>query len=184
MTHNYNLRYNPLVANNEENNVSDPQTFDLIINLEKKILPRFDALDKELLNLKGVHKRSPSWKPVLKVRMKVNNIENKVMSLEINGNHLKQCGRRNNLEITGTPYDVSDENLEEKVVQVLSEIQVNFSSSDIEAWYRIGKSKNSPRKKKQLYDLLLGNTKISRKGLININKSSRSLSSPDNNFIN
>ena len=60
MKHNYNLRYNPLVANNEENNVSDPQTFDLIINLEKKILPRFDALDKELLNLKGVHKRSPS----------------------------------------------------------------------------------------------------------------------------
>ena len=60
MTHNYNLRHNPLVANNEENNVSDPQTFDLIINLEKKILPRFDALDKELLNLKGVHKRSPS----------------------------------------------------------------------------------------------------------------------------
>ena len=70
---------------------------------------------------------------MLKVRMKVNNIENKVMSLEINVNHLKQCGRRNNLEITGTPYDVSDENLEEKVVQVLSEIQVNFSSSDIEA---------------------------------------------------
>ena len=60
MTHNYNLRHNPLVANNEENNISDPQTFDLIINLEKKILPRFDALDKELLNLKGVHKRSPS----------------------------------------------------------------------------------------------------------------------------
>ena len=60
MTHNCNLRHNPLVANNEENNVSDPQTFDLIINLEKKILPRFDALDKELLNLKGVHKRSPS----------------------------------------------------------------------------------------------------------------------------
>ena len=104
MTHNCNLRHNPLVANNEENNVSDPQTFDLIINLEKKILPRFDALDKELLNLKGVHKRSPSWKPVLKVRMKVNNIENKVMSLEIIGNHLKQYGRRNNLEITGIPW--------------------------------------------------------------------------------
>ena len=44
----------------KKKNVSDPQTFDLIINLEKKILPRFDALDKELLNLKGVHKRSPS----------------------------------------------------------------------------------------------------------------------------
>ena len=44
MTHNYNTRHNPLVTNNEENNVSDPQTFNLIINLEKKILSRFDGL--------------------------------------------------------------------------------------------------------------------------------------------
>ena len=52
MTHNYDA--NPIVANNEENNVSDPQTSDLIINLEKKVLSRFDGLDKKLLNLKDV----------------------------------------------------------------------------------------------------------------------------------
>ena len=52
------------------------------------------------------------------------------MSLEINGNHLEQCGGRNKLEITGISDDVSDENLEEKVIQVPSEIQVNVSSSD------------------------------------------------------
>ena len=63
--------------------------------------------------------------------MKVNNLENDVMSYEINGNHFEQYGRRNNLEITGIPYDVSDENLEEKVIQVLSEIQFNVSSSDM-----------------------------------------------------
>ena len=63
--------------------------------------------------------------------MKVNNLENNVMSHKINGNHFKQYGRRNNLEITGIPYDVSDENLEEKVIQVLSEIQFNVSSSDM-----------------------------------------------------
>ena len=45
------------------------------------------------------------------------------MSQEINGNHFEQYERRNNLEIPGIPYDVSDENLEEKVIQVLSEIQ-------------------------------------------------------------
>ena len=78
--------------------------------------------------------------------MKVNNLENKFISLEINGNHLKQYGRRNDLEITGIPDDVSDENLEEKVIQVLSEIQVSISSSDIEACHRIGKSKNSSKK--------------------------------------
>ena len=35
---------------------------------------------------------------------------------------------------------LSDESLEEKLIQVLSEIQVNVSSSDIEACHRIGKS--------------------------------------------
>ena len=63
--------------------------------------------------------------------MKVNNLENNVMSYEINGNHFEQYGRRNNLEITGIPYDVTDENLKQKVIQVLSEIQFNVSSSDM-----------------------------------------------------
>ena len=63
--------------------------------------------------------------------MKVNNLENNVMSYEINGNHFEQYERRNNLEISGISYDVSDENLEEKVIQVLSEIQFNVSSSDM-----------------------------------------------------
>ena len=145
-----------LVANNEENNVSDPQTSDLIIKLEKKMLSHFDGLDKELLNLKDVIIKDLQVENQ-RLRMKVNNIENKVMSLEKNGNHLEQYRRRDNLEITGIPDGVSDENIEEKVIQVLSEIRVNVSISDIEACHRIGKGKNSS-KKKQLYDLLIGNT--------------------------
>ena len=62
--------------------------------------------------------------------MNVNNLENNVMSYKINGNHFEQYGR-NNLEITGIPYDVNEENLEEKVIQVLSEIQFNVLSSDM-----------------------------------------------------
>ena len=110
MTHNYNTRHNPLVANYDENNVSDPQTSDLVINLEKKILSRFGGLDKELLNLKDVIIKDLQVENQ-RLRMKVNNLENKVISLEINGNHLEQYGRRNNLQITGIPDDVSDENL-------------------------------------------------------------------------
>ena len=64
--------------------------------------------------------------------MKVNNLENNVMSYEINGNHFEQYERRNNLEITGILYEVSDENPVEKIIQVLSEIQFNVSSSDVE----------------------------------------------------
>ena len=120
------------------------------------MLSCFDGFDKELLNLKDVIIKDLQVENQ-RLHMKVNNLENKVMSLEINGNHLEQYGIRNNLDITGIPDDVSDENLEEKVIQVLSEIKVNVSSSDIEACHRIGKSKNLS-KKKQLYDLLIGNT--------------------------
>ena len=114
MSHNYNTRYNPLVANNEEDNISDPQTSDLIINLEKKILSHFDGLNKELLDLKEVIIKDLQVENQ-RLQMKVNNLENKVMSLEINGSHLEQY-ERNNLEITGIPDDVSDKNLEEKVI--------------------------------------------------------------------
>ena len=118
--------------------------------------------------------------------MKVNNLENKVMSLEIKENNLEQYRRRNNLEITGTPDDVSDENLEEKVIQVLSEIQVSVSSSDIEACHRTGKSKNSSKKAivRFINRKYVKKALINRKALISINKSSLSMSSSDKIFIN
>ena len=55
MIRNYKTRHNSLIPNNEDNNVSDPQMSDLIINLEKKTLSCFDGLDKKLLNLKDVN---------------------------------------------------------------------------------------------------------------------------------
>ena len=67
----------------------DPQTSNFIINLEKKILSRFDGLNKELLNLKDVIIKDLQLENQ-RLRMKVKNLENKVMSLEINGNHLEQ----------------------------------------------------------------------------------------------
>ena len=146
MTHNYNTKYNSLIANYEENNVSDPQTSDLIVNHEKKILSRFDGLNKELLNLKDVIIKDPQVENQ-HLRMKVHNLVNKVMPLEINGNYLEQYGR-NNLEITGIPDDVSEENLEENIIQGLSELRVNVSSSEIEARHRIAKSRNSSKKER------------------------------------
>ena len=142
-------------------------------------------MDRELLNLKDVIIKDLQVENQ-RLCMKANNLENKVMSLEINDNHLEQHRRRNNLEITRIPDDVSDENLEEKVIQVHSEIQVNVSSSDVEACHRIGKSKISPKKAIARF-INRKHTKkalINRKTLININKSSLSLSSSDNIFIN
>ena len=48
MSRNYNVRQNSLAS--DEN--STPETFELILTLESKLLSRFDKLDKEMLNLK------------------------------------------------------------------------------------------------------------------------------------
>ena len=109
MTHTYSTRNNNI--NNEENeNDQATKTSDLIINLEKKLISRFDGVDKEILNLKDVIIKNLQLENQ-RLQTRVNNLENKVISLEISGNHLEQYGRRNNLEITGISDDISDQNL-------------------------------------------------------------------------
>ena len=49
-SHNYNTRQNALASNENYNS----KTSELIINLESKLLLRFDNLCKEMLNLKDV----------------------------------------------------------------------------------------------------------------------------------
>ena len=66
-----------------------------------------------------------------RLRKKVNVLENKVLTLESEHNSLEQYGRRNNIEITGIPNNVPDQNLEEKVVDILNEISVEVLPKDI-----------------------------------------------------
>ena len=139
-SYNYNTRQNSLPSNGNSN----PETSELIINLESKLLLRFDNLDKEMLNLKDVIIKDLQVENQ-RLRSRIINLEKKVISLEENSNSLEQYGRRNNLEITGIPDDVDDQKLEEKVIEILDKIDVNVSSKDVEACHRIGKSKNSSK---------------------------------------
>ena len=122
-----------------------PETATLIINLEKKMTSRFDGLDNELLNLKDAIIKNLQVENE-RLRKKVNVLENKILNLESEHNSLEQYGRRNNIEITGIPDSVPDQNLEEKVVDILNEIIVNVSPKDTEACHRVGVSKNSSKK--------------------------------------
>ena len=88
-----------IVAKDEENNVSDPQTSDLIINLEEETFSCFNGLGKTLLNLKDAIMKYLQVENQ-RLRMKVNSLENDVISDEINQNHFEQYGRRNNFYIT------------------------------------------------------------------------------------
>ena len=155
--HNYNTRLNSLTSIEEStpaevsasndtiintpsqtnaNTTPFSETATLIINLEKKMTSRFDGLDNELLNLQNVIIKNLQVENE-RLRKKVNVLENKILTLESEHNSLEQYGRRNNIEITGIPDSVPDQNLEEKVVDILNEISVNVSSKDIEACHRV-----------------------------------------------
>ena len=199
-SHNYNTRLNSLTSNEEstltEVSVSNDaivdapshtnattsqfsETATLIINLEKKMTSRFDGLDIELLNLKDVIIKNLQVENE-RLRKKVNVLENKVLTLESEHNSLEQYGRRNNIQITGIPNNVPDQNLEEKVVDILNEISVDVSPKDIEACHRVGVSKNNS--KKTIVRFI--NRKYAKKALTS-RKNLRKSSSPNCNvFIN
>ena len=58
----------------------------------------------------------------------------------------EQYGRRNNIEITGIPDAVQENELETKVTEIFDAIDVEVKSSDFEDFHRVGKSKNSSKK--------------------------------------
>ena len=184
--HNYNTRQNSVAVN--DNGPTTPETpnfSELIMSLESKLLTRFDGVDKELLNLKDIIIKDLQIENQ-RLRDKVINLEKRVISLEVGGNLLEQYGRRNNLEMTGIPDDVEDEDLEEKVIKILDKIEVNVTSRDIEACHRVGKSRNNSKKTiiRFVNRKFAKKALVNRKSLKNIDKSSIGLSNSSDIFIN
>ena len=62
-SHSYNTRNNSLVLNGNyfesrfDNSPATLDTFELVVNFERKMLARFDGLDKEPLNIKRCHNK-------------------------------------------------------------------------------------------------------------------------------
>lgn len=167
--HSYNTRNNSLVSTDQndqndtpENNPTHCETSNLILNLEKTMLSRFDGLDKEILNLKDIIIKDLQIENQ-RLRKKVNDLQKKIISSEENINSLEQYGRRNNIEISGIPESVEDKKLEETIIEVLSKIDVNVSASDIEACHRLGKPNNKERKT----IIRFVNRKYAKKALLN-----------------
>ena len=70
-------------------------------------------------------------------------LENEIIDLEIQNNNTGQYSRRNNVEISGIPQSVSDNQLEEKVVDILKATDVNITTKETEACHRLGKKKKN-----------------------------------------
>ena len=66
-------------------------------------------------------------------------LEQKLVEFECCTNNLEWCGRRNIIIISGIPDSIDNNQLEESVTEILTDISINVVSNDIEACHRIGK---------------------------------------------
>ena len=187
--HGYNTKGNSISEGNlipDVNSISekDDLTPSIIQKLEEKLLSRMDGLSAEIVNMKDVIIKNLQIDNE-RLRKKVDALEDKVIALEKNENLLEQYGRRNNLEITGIPDNVSHSDLENKVLDILNSIDVKVTSVDIEACHRIGKSmKNSKRTIVRFVNRKFSKQALyNRKRLAKIDKHSLGLSNT-NLFLN
>ena len=74
------------------------------------------------------------------MKSKVLNLEHKLSQSKAHVNSLDKYNRRNNLEIRGIPSSVSDDALEDKVVDIFHSLNINVSKHDIEDCHSLGKA--------------------------------------------
>ena len=71
-------------------------------------------------------------------------------TLKQNLHSLGQYGRRNNLVLSDIPESIPDNQLENTVASILSDIGVSIQSEEIEACHRFGKTGRKTKSKKTI----------------------------------
>ena len=138
-----------LIGNHEYNtrskdaiNADQPNLLSALSKVESNLMQNITNLKDEVINLKDIIiKNLQDENKHLKI--KVNVLENKIIDLEVQNNNFDQYSLRNNVKISGIPQSVSDNQLEEKVVDILKAIDVDITTNEIEACYHLGKKKKN-----------------------------------------
>ena len=113
-------------------------------SLKASVITRFDNIDE---NLTSVNNDLLAIKDHLIQKLLDENafLRERVSKLESDVQTNFQKQRENNLEITGIPAEVTDDNLEETTINILNSIDCQISGDDIQACHRL--PSKSPVKK-------------------------------------
>ena len=84
--------------------------------------------------------------------------------MESSISQVEQYRRRSNIIISGIPDDISDNDLESTVIDIMKDVDVDVNSSDIEACHRIGQSDQRAASKKAIVRFI--NRKYCKKALL------------------
>ena len=105
-----------------------------------------------------------------RLQRKVQHLENKLSDIEIAENKLEQYTRRNNIEIQGIPSTVHDKVLEDKVIDIFSQMNITISKFDIEACHSLGKANPKNTIEQFVNRKFCNNALEKKKKLMSINK--------------
>ena len=134
--HEYNTRSKDTI------NADQPDLLSALSKVESNLMQNITNLKDEAINLNDIIiKNLPDENKHLKT--KVNVLENKIIDMEIQNNNVEQYSHRNNAEISGIPQSVSNNQVEEKIVDILKAIDVNITTNEIEACHHFGKKKKN-----------------------------------------
>ena len=123
-------------------NADPPELLSAFYKVESNLMQNITNLKEEVINLKDIMIENLQNENK-RLKTKVNVLENKIIDLEIQNNNVDQYSRRNNVEISEIAQSVSDNQLEEKIVQILKAIGVNITSNEIEVCHRLRKRKKN-----------------------------------------
>ena len=136
MSHGYNTR-----TKKESSVVSS----ECLQALEANIINNINSLKDEIIGLKdtvikGLQEENE------RLCDKCQQLENRVALIESSHDALEQYGWKNNLVISDIPDSVQDSDLGSTVISMLSDINVNVQSREVENCHRIGQSNNGSKK--------------------------------------
>ena len=102
-------------------NTYPPDLLSALSKVESNLTQNITNLKDGVINLKDIIIKNLQHENK-RLKTKANILENKIINLEIQNNNVDQYSRRNNVEISGISQSVSDNQLEEKVADILKAI--------------------------------------------------------------
>ena len=102
---------------------------------------------KDVIIKNLVESNKKMQKTIETLQKKVEKLEHREKTTKIYIEKQNQYGRRNNIEISGIKNEVADEELEDKVIEILDKIDVKVTKEDFEACHRLPPTRNNKNKK-------------------------------------
>ena len=155
-----------------------------VVELKSIIDIRFDDIKNDILNIKETVIQN-LLKDNNQLRVKIKLLEEKLVHVESECYGQDQYSRRNNFEINGIPNSVNDDDLEEKIIEVLDAIDITVDKSEIEACHRLpGKNKEKTTIVRFVNRKLCENALKNRKKLKHCDKTSLGFSEDQEIYFN